>query len=265
MEWKKVRNWLILLVLAVDLFLAGNLAMQVLQAQQTARQAAADAVAVAQRRGVNVRLEDVLQMPLEMSRYQAQRSDGMEQAAANVLLGGTTVQELPGGGVSIYRADEGEMSFRRGGALEMTGPWTGMTFDRKECALVLESAGFSMEDAVIRDQNGAVELMQGYEKLPVFNCRVICLQQDGGLQVRGRWMLASEPVSAAGGMSRAQMVLAMCDLMESRQVERLYSVQAGYYLQSEDAQSLTLEPVWSVETDQGQLILSCVTGEQVNF
>ena len=26
MEWKRVRNWLILLVLAVDLFLAGNLA-----------------------------------------------------------------------------------------------------------------------------------------------------------------------------------------------------------------------------------------------
>lgn len=265
MEWKKVRNWLILLVLAVDLFLAGNLALQVLQAQQTARQAASDAVAVAQKRGVNVRLEDVLQMPLEMSRYQAQRSDGLEQSAANLLLGGATVQELPGGGVSIYRRDEGEMSFRRGGALEMTGPWTGMTFDMKECALVLESAGFSMEGAAVSDQNGAVELMQGYGGLPVFNCRVICLQQDDRLQVRGRWMLASEPVSVSGGMSRAQMVLAICDLMESRKVETLYSVQAGYYLQSEDAQSLTLEPVWSVETDQGQMILSCVTGEQVNF
>ena len=28
MEWKRVRNWLILLVLAVDLFLAGDLLMQ---------------------------------------------------------------------------------------------------------------------------------------------------------------------------------------------------------------------------------------------
>ena len=65
MEWKKVRNWLILLVLAVDLFLAGNLALQMLQAQQTARQAASDAVAVAQKRGVNVRLEDVLQMNID--------------------------------------------------------------------------------------------------------------------------------------------------------------------------------------------------------
>lgn len=265
MEWKKVRNWLILLVLAVDLFLAGNLAVQMLQSQQTARQAAVDAVAVAHKRGVNVRLEDVLQIPLEMNRYQAQRSDGLEQAAANVLLGGQATQELPGGGVSIYRADGGEMSFRRGGALEMSGPWTGMTFDMKECALILESAGFSMEDADISDQNGAVELVQGYEDLPVFNCRVICVEQDGVLQVRGRWMLANELTGAANGMSRAQMVLAMCDLMESRQVEALYSVQAGYYLQSEDAQSLMLEPVWSVETDQGQLILSCITGEQVNF
>ena len=265
MEWKKVRNWLILLVLAVDLFLAGNLVLQALQFQQTARQAAADAVAVANKRGVNVQLEDVLKLPLEMDRYQAQRSDSLEQTAANMLLGGQAVQELPGGGVSIYRTEGGEMSFRRGGALEMSGPWSGMYFDTKECALVLESAGFSMEDAVISEQNGAVELMQGYEGLPVFNCRVICLLQDGILQARGRWMLANEPADAAGGMSRAQMVLAMCDLLESRQAERLYSLQAGYYLQGEDAQNLTLEPVWSVETDQGQLILSCITGEQVNY
>lgn len=265
MEWKRVRNWLILLVLAVDLFLAGNLLMQALQAQQTLRQAAADAVAVAGSRGVNIQLETVLQLPLEMAQYQTLRSVELEQAAANVLLGGPASQELPGGGVSIYRTGDGEMSFRRGGALEMTGPWTGMTFDMKECALILESAGFSMEDAILSNQNDAVEMMQGYEDLPVFNSRVICLYQEGCLQIRGRWMLGEDLTTTDVSMSRAQMVLALCDLVEERQVTQLYGVQAGYYLQSENAQSLTLEPVWAVETEKGQLILSCISGEQVNF
>ena len=61
------------------------------------------------------------------------------------------------------------------------------------------------------------------------------------------------------------LVLALCDLLEVWQVTAPETVQAGYYLQGEDAQSLTLEPVWAVETEQGQLIMSCITGEQVNF
>ena len=85
------------------------------------------------------------------------------------------------------------------------------------------------------------------------------------LQVRGRWMLAEEPAVGSLGMSRAQLVLALCDLLEVWQVTAPETVQAGYYLQGEDAQSLTLEPVWAVETEQGQLIMSCITGEQVNF
>ena len=66
-------------------------------------------------------------------------------------------------------------------------------------------------------------------------------------------------------MTRAQLVLRLCDLLEARQITAPETVRAGYYLQSEDAQSLTLVPVWSVETEQGQLIMSCITGEQVNF
>ena len=34
MEWKNVRRWLILLLLAADLILAGNLALQALRADQ---------------------------------------------------------------------------------------------------------------------------------------------------------------------------------------------------------------------------------------
>lgn len=265
MEWKKIRGWLIILVLAVDLFLAGNLVLQALRAQQTLRQAAQNAVTIAQGRGVEISLETVLALPAEMTVYQTQRSEALEQAAAQALLGENITRESSGGGVSYYRSGEGEMAFRRGGALEMTGPWTWAEFNARECSEALENAGFDLKDAAVETGNGAVELTQGCEGLPVFNSRIVCLYEENGLQVRGRWMLADQLTADGVGLSRAQMVLALCDLLEARQVTLAGTVQAGYYLQSEDAQSLTLEPVWAVETDQGQLILSCVNGEQLNF
>lgn len=265
MEWKRVRNWLILLVLAVDLFLAGNLAKQWLQAEQTLRQSAQDAVAIANSRGVTLSLDNILALPSEMYVYETRRSDGLEQGVALALLGEDVQQESRGGGVSVYETAQGELAFRRGGALELRVAWNEVSFNSWECVETLSLAGFETETATLLEHNDAVELTQGFEGLPVFNCRLMCTCEENVLQVRGRWLLAEEPAEGALSMTRAQLVLALCDLLEAQQVTAPQTVQAGYYLQSEDAQNLTLEPVWSVETEKGQLIMSCVTGEQVNF
>lgn len=45
MEWKTVRNWLLLLVLAADLILAGNMGWQLLRLRREERTAVLDAVA----------------------------------------------------------------------------------------------------------------------------------------------------------------------------------------------------------------------------
>ena len=60
-------------------------------------------------------------------------------------------------------------------------------------------------------------------------------------------------------------MLALCDLLESQEAPRPERLQAGYYLQSEDAQTVTLVPVWTAETGEGQIIMSCLTGKQLNF
>ena len=82
MEWKKVRAWLILMVLAVDLFLAGNLLRQGLAVRKNEHDAVQDAVIVAQSRGVNIDLVSVMDLPEKMTVWQAQRSEQQESAAA---------------------------------------------------------------------------------------------------------------------------------------------------------------------------------------
>ena len=86
MEWRKIRNWLLLMLLAADLVLAGNLAWQLLRGRQAERQAVLDAVAVAAARGVELDGEEVLRLPAEMTGYSARRSDALEQAAARFCI-----------------------------------------------------------------------------------------------------------------------------------------------------------------------------------
>lgn len=261
MEWKKIRAWLILMVLAVDLFLAGNLLLQGLAVRQHERDAVQDAVAVAQSRGVNIAPETVMSLPESMNVWQAQRSEQMESAAALALLGPVQA-ENPGGGVSIYTAETGRMIFRRGGAVELDGLWNGT--DSLNVAEALRNAGFAVDETLLLQEPDRLEVTQRFEEYPVFNSRLTCRLENGRLLAEGRWMLAGEPEETGSGRSRAQLVLALCDLLESRGAVPT-ALQAGYCLLSEDGQNLTLEPVWAAETDQGRLYISCVTGTELTF
>lgn len=265
MEWKNLRKWLLLMLLVVDLFLAGNLVRQVYDNRQAERQAVLDAVTVAARRGITLEGEAVLRLPVEPDTLSASRSDSLEQAAAQALLGEGSLPEGPGGGVSIYRRENGQLSFRRGGALELDLPWTGGTFDGVTCAGLLAPAGLDVENALVESAGDTVTLTQRYEDTVIVNSRLTCSVQDGMLQARGRWLLAQELTAGGGSLSRAQLVLSLCTLLESREMGTPDSLEAGYYLQSEDAQSLTLVPVWVIGLGEEQLLMSCVTGQELSF
>ena len=265
MEWKNLRRWLLLMLLAVDLFLAGNLVRQVYNNRQTERQAVLDAVTVAARRGIQLEGEDVLRLPTDYLTYAGSRSDSVEQGVADALLGQGSLPEGPGGGVTIYRGQAGQLSVRRGGALEVDLPWTGDALDGAACAQLLTPAGLDAEKALIELTDGSVVLTQEYEGALIVNSRLTCSVQEGVLQIRGRWLLNREMNASGGSLSRAQLVLSLCDLLENREAGRPRSLEAGYYLQSEDAQSLTLVPVWVIDLGETRLLMSCVTGQELFF
>lgn len=265
MEWKKVRNWLILLLLAADLILAGNLALQALQAERTLRQAATDAVALAGERGLALELETILELPRQLPVYTAGRSDQLERQTASVLLGGGVEPVMPGGGVAIYQSEEGTVSFRRGGALEADAPWTWQEFDALSCAEALENAGLSAKKAYREETADGILLTQNYSGYTLFNCQLTCVQTAGRLSVNGRWLLTEELGEQAQSLSRAQMVLELCALAEELGFTRVTGLQAGYVLQSDAPQTLTLTPAWQAETDVGTVVISCVSGEQLIF
>ena len=148
MEWKTVRNWLLLLVLAADLILAGNMGWQLLRLRREERTAVLDAVAAAESRGVSFDPEMVLAMPRTAGSYRARRSGTEEGAAAEALIPGAQAQE-PGGGVVLYTGGGGQISFRRGGALEMTLLGRSASGAR-DCLELLREAGMPAQGRVGR-------------------------------------------------------------------------------------------------------------------
>jgi len=265
MEWKNVRRWLILLLLAADLILAGNLALQALRAERTLRRAVTDAVALAEVRGLSLEESMVLELPRQMPGYAAGREDALEQQAASTLLGGGVERSAPGGGVAIYQSGTGSVSFRRGGALEADVPWTWQEFDALSCAEALETAGLRTKDALREETGEGILLTQQYDDYTLFNCQLRCVQEDGRLILSGRWLLAAELQEERQSLSRAQMVLELCALSEELLFSQVTEIRAGYVLQSDTPQSLNLIPAWSVETDTGTVIISCLSGKQILF
>ncbi len=263
MEWKNVRKWLLLMLLVVDVFLAGNLIRQVEDNRRAERQALLDAVTVAQRRGVTLDSNALLDLPIAPESWRTVRSEGLEQGAADALLGQGSLPEGPGGGVSIYRGEAGQLSFRRGGALELDLLWSGEPLTPEVCHALLTPAGLAGEDAVTARLEDGVELRQEYQDTPIVNSRLTCRVQEGKLQVRGRWLLGTEMTAGQGGLSRAQLVLSLCALLEGQETSGPVTVTAGYWLQSEDARRLTLVPVWAADTGETTRIVSCLTGEEL--
>ena len=265
MEWKNVRRWLILMLLAADLILAGNLALQALRAERTLRRAVTDAVTLAEARGLSLEESMVLELPRQMPEYAARREDTLERQAASTLLGGGVEQSAPGGGIAIYQSETGSVSFRRGGALEADAPWTWQEFDPLSCAEALETAGLHTKDALREETDEGILLTQKYNDYVLFNCQLRCVQQDGRLTLDGRWLLADELEEERQSLSRAQMVLELCALSEELLFSQVTEIRAGYVLQSDMTQSLNLIPAWSVKTDTGTVVISCLSGEQILF
>ncbi len=263
MEWKNIRKWLLLMLLVVDVFLAGNLIHQVERNRSAERQALLDAVTVCARRGVTLDSDALLDLPVELNAWNAVRSDALEQAAADALLGQGTKPEGLGGGVSIFRGAQGQLSFRRGGNLELDLAWAGETPDREACAVLLSPAGIKVDEAMAYPIQGGMELVQRHQGAPIVNSRLTCVVQEDTLHIRGRWLLDSEAAQATVSLSRAQLTLSLGSLLEGRQ--GAVSVTAAYYLQGEDARALTLVPVWVVRVGETELLLNCLTGEELHF
>lgn len=262
MEWSKIKNIILLLLLLVNALLLALLATRSLAARQTAREAWRDCISVFEKNGITLGLDEAPEGE-GLAPLRAERDKTAEIAVAASFLGEVTVSE-PGGGVFLCNGALGEASFRAGGEFSVTLEGGALSADGQDAGShalsLLKNMGLQTdaESLVTEETDGAtlVSVSQAVSGVPVFSCTASFTYRNGSLMsVSGRWVL-SEPRADSqsenlGSPMTALFLLLRHVISEGDVCKEVTAVTAGYQVPATLSDPIKLTPVWRIETDTG--------------
>ena len=270
MEWKKLKNLIILILLVVNGFLLVLVGSRRQESVKYERTALEQTVQILARGGIEVDL-DAISSADGLAPMSVERDLEREALLAQALLDEAVQGDNRGGGLYLYQGRLGEVSFRSGGELsaefEEDGHWSA---DRPErhAAELLKKLGVEGAHISTAEEDGqtVVRFRQSWNGAAVFTCEVALIYRDGRLRSLSGVLLMAETGTAE---SAGQILTLPTALMRfSEEIagtgdvcSQLRSMEPGY---RGTAQTLSggakLAPVWLVSTDTAAYYLDCVTG-----
>lgn len=271
MEWRKLKNLIILILLLVNGFLLVLVAARSREAAQYERSALEQTVQVLENSGIAVDRSAIAPAG-GLSPLSAERALDRELQIAQGLLGKGRIQaENQGGGLYLYHNGNGDLSVRAGGELsaQLAGNPNQLVSGSLErhASGLLEKAGIDGEQIGVTEEDEwtRIRFRQLWNGVPVFSCEVEFAYRCEVLNSVQGTLLTAESGTAEAGQT---MTLPTALMRFSEEIAatgdvctRLRSMQAGY---RGTVQSLSggvrLSPVWLVTTDTASYYLDCVTG-----
>ena len=271
MEWSKVKNIIILLLLLVNGFLLVLVGMRREETENYQDSALAQAVEVLERSGIQV-FQEGLEDALDMSPLSVERNLEREGALAGALLGETVEPKNQGGGLYVYRGNRGEVSIRAGGAISgrMNGEEDWYSQDpQNHAAGLLEEMGVEAEvlESSLDGGTGTVSFRQLWQGAPLFSCQVAFTYEEGSLTGMEGVLLMADPAGAAAGQGETitlpTALLRFLDgILGSGDVcSQILAMEPGYLAEQSFSGSVSLSPVWLVRSNTAHYYLGAVTGE----
>lgn len=269
MEWRKLKNLIILILLTVNGFLLVLVGIRWEESVRYERSALEQTVQVLERGGIQVDVEAVAAAD-GLAPMTVERDVEREARLAGVLLDEEVQGDNRGGGLYLYRGGLGEVSLRSGGGLSAeflrNDHWK---TDRPEdhAAALLKKLGVegALTEQGNEGENVVLRFTQSWNGVPVFSCEVEFVYRDGYLTtLRGALLMAADGTAEAG--QALTLPTALMRFSEELGItgdvcSAIRSMEPGY---RGTAQSLSggarLTPVWLVVTDTANYYLDCVTG-----
>lgn len=269
MEWRKVKNIIILVLLVVNGFLLAIVGSRWGEVRRYEQSALDQAALVLENNGIRVN-QNGLGAADGLSVLTAERSVSAERELSEALLGGAASAQNQGGGLYSYRNDRGTVSFRSGGRIilrtEEDPFW--QTDDPEALARRLfDSMGVSgrVESVTLDNGSGTVTLCQLWENVPLFSCEVVFTFEEGRLTSMAGTVVPGEE-SGEEQASPMNLPTALLRFMEGV-LERgdvcsaVESMEPGYRLTQSFSSVVRLEPVWLVSTNAADYYMNAVTGQ----
>lgn len=273
MEWSKLKNIIILMLLALNLFFLVLVGEQSYASSRAQEQMQEETLALLAMQNIHVREAAVPwgehYQSVALSRERDQKQE--RQWAEEILKGVTTQQtgamtQYSGklGTVQVYQSGQFLIQLEPGKV-----PLAGEV--ERHAVAYLRTLGISAQVKAVSQTDGAVtvELWQCWNEDPLFTCQITMVYQDDALcSVQGLRLSGGEPLPGAAGRGLAAetlLIRLMGALRDSGDgsVYDIRRILPGYLHRTSgvSAQRVTLIPVWRLETsDGGSLLLNCLTG-----
>lgn len=264
MQWARVKNILIVILLVVDTFLGVSLAGRFLSARQSSLELQSDVEAVLLQNGVTCGDDFVVPTSCQAMNLNVERNRAAEEQFASALLGGELRREEDENGDAFYCGARGTLQLCADGRLAgkvSTGAAKapeGATALRRAAKTLLESAGISMRGTSWRVDGSAMsaQVTSTVNGLPVFGREIqVSYGDDGSASLFGSWTF-SVPYAASSDRVRSYEIgdALMGFLRSNPRVTQINEIQFGYKMQSAASGHIQLLPVWRINTAQGEFL-----------
>ena len=269
MEWSKIKNIIILLLVLLNGFLLVLVASRESKNARYEEETRAGALSALERSGVAFAPEK-LPADLELTPLTVSRSRESEQAMAEALLGTVEREDIGGSVRVVYTGAHGSASFSSDGRFEFTLDGQARPLDGRmpaqDAAECLKLLGLEAEQTAARGDGGADVLVfrQTWEGAPLFSCQITLTYRDGALRRIEGERLSGSAAPAEGTTLDTPTVLLrfLAGMNEAGYVcSRIDGMTAGYLASVSAARPVVqLSPVWYIATDTGAYYVDGLTG-----
>jgi len=262
MQWSKLKNIMLLILLATNLFLLFLLGQRNWSSQRYEASARTDALAILSKNGI-VMQEETLPHDITLLSATVSRDREREAELLAPLLGGTVFEESLGGSQYFYSGEKGHAYFRGRGEFDLhliPGAYSLDGSMEQHAAATLALMGFDAVPAGVSGtpEDGTVTLIQLWQNTPVLSCTVQVSYTDGCLtSVSGTRLSGTPSPGTSHSLSSVTGLLRFLELFtQSGDVcNRINVMQGGYRLITGPSGPSTLVPVWYFATDTGAYLL----------
>ena len=269
MEWRRLKNIIILILVMLNGFLLVLVGLRRGEAAQYDRSALEYTVEVLAGRGIVVDPAG-LSPAGDLPSLSLERDLETERKLVRALLDEAVEADNRGGGLYLFQGALGEVSFRAGGGLSVIladSPAWDAAGPEDHAAALLNKMGISARQLSTEIQDGrtSVRFRQLWNKVPVFSCEVEFVYENGRLRtVQGTLLTAGQGVEEAGEVLSVPTALmrfldgvtATGDVCSS-----IRSMEAGYRVASQPLSGgVRLTAVWLVSSDTADYYLDGATG-----
>lgn len=271
MEWSKIKNIVILILLFVNAALLALVILRENRQSQFEAETWSGAVAALERGGIAFAVEDPPRT-MTLSPLSVTRDREGELSAAESLLGSLSEEPDSNPVRTSYTGPGGRAEFTMGGEFHIEP--TGLLLDGKgwEEASLQYLAQLGISVLLLDEWEQALEsgvrqhtltFCQLWEGAPLFSCRIEAVWEGDALTVLQGNRIAGTSAPGEGDIplsAAAILVRFLAGLnREGDMCSRIEGMSAGY-LASGAAGAIQLDPVWALETDNGTYYVDAASG-----